>query len=35
MGLLFVAIVLAAPDGIFGRLLSLVRRKAPKGAGDA
>ncbi len=35
MGLLFVAIVLAAPDGIFGRLLSLVRRKAPKGPGDA
>ncbi len=36
MGLLFVAIVLAAPDGIFGRLLSLVRRKpAPRGTGDA
>jgi branched-chain amino acid transport system permease protein len=27
MGLLFVAIVLAAPDGIYGRLTSLVRRK--------
>lgn len=35
MGLLFVAIVLAAPDGIFGRLLSFVRRRAPRGAGDA
>ena len=35
MGLLFVAIVLAAPDGIFGRLLSIFRRKPPKGAGDA
>ncbi|HEY7611306.1 MAG TPA: branched-chain amino acid ABC transporter permease [Alphaproteobacteria bacterium] len=27
MGLLFVAIVLAAPDGIYGRVSSLVRRK--------
>lgn len=38
MGLLFVAIVLAAPDGIFGRLLSLAGRKpraAPRGAADA
>jgi branched-chain amino acid transport system permease protein len=33
MGLLFVAIVLAAPDGIFGRLLSLDgRRRAPVAA---
>jgi branched-chain amino acid transport system permease protein len=37
MGLLFVGIVLAAPDGIYGRLSSLVRprRAAPPEAADA
>jgi branched-chain amino acid transport system permease protein len=39
MGLLFVAIVLAAPDGIFGRLLSFAGRRpraaAPREAADA
>jgi len=38
MGLLFIAIVLAAPDGIYGRLASLVRRKRappPREAADA
>lgn len=36
MGLLFVAIVLAAPDGIFGRLLSLAGRKpGPRAGPDA
>jgi branched-chain amino acid transport system permease protein len=38
MGLLFIAIVLAAPDGIFGRLLSLAGRRpraVPREAADA
>jgi branched-chain amino acid transport system permease protein len=39
MGLLFIAIVLAAPDGIYGRLLSLTGRgrakKPPREAADA
>lgn len=36
MGLLFIAIVLAAPDGIYGRLLSLAgrRRRTPREAGE-
>ena len=29
MGLLFIALVLAAPDGIYGRLQSLARRRKP------
>ena len=36
MGVLFIAIVLAAPDGIFGRLLSLAGRKfKPRAGPDA
>ncbi len=34
MGLCFIAIVLAAPDGLYGRLLSLARGRAPRSSRD-